>query len=87
MLRQTGAEVRDSLVQLAAVERFGLEGDGRRVARLGAADVDLAAQLHPGDSEDGAGVRTGQREGVLLVMLQQVQTACETYRGETFREL
>lgn len=65
-------------MQLAAVERFGLEGDDRGVARLGAADVDLAAQLHPGDGEDGAGVRTGQREGVFFIVLQQVQTALET---------
>lgn len=74
-------------MQLAAVERFGLEGDDCRVARLGAANVDFATQLHPGDGEDGAGVRTGQCEGVLLVVLQQVKTACETYSRETFREL
>lgn len=60
-------------MQLATVEGFGLEGDDRRVARLGAVDVDLAAQLHPGHSEDGAGVGAGQREGVLLFVLQQVE--------------
>lgn len=33
----------DSLVQLATIKWFGLEGDDSRVARLGAGDVDFAA--------------------------------------------
>lgn len=61
-------------MQLASVEGLGLKGDDCRVARLGAVDVDLPAQLYPGHGEDGAGVRAGQGEGVLLIMLQQIQT-------------
>lgn len=63
-------------MQFAAVEGFSLEGDDSRVARLGAVDVDLATQLHPGHSEDGASVGTRQREGVLLLVLQQVKATC-----------
>lgn len=46
-------------MQLATIKWFGLEGDDGRVARLGAGDVDFAAEFYPGDGEDGAGVRTG----------------------------
>ena len=59
-------------MQLATVEGLGQKVDDSGVASLGAVDVDLSPQLHPGHSEDGAGVGTGQREGVLLVVLQQV---------------
>lgn len=60
-------------MHLPTVERFGVEGDRGRVAALGAADGHFAPQLHPGHGEDGAGVGTGQREDVLLVVLQQTQ--------------
>ena len=67
-------------MQLASVEGLGVEGDDGRVAALGAGDDDLAAQLHPGHRQDGAGVGTGQREGVLLIVVQQGQAA---WGGET----
>lgn len=60
-------------VNFAPVEGFGVEGDGGGVAALGTADGDFPAQLHPGNGEDGAGVGAGQREDVLLVVLQQTQ--------------
>ena len=58
---------------LPSIERFGVKGDGGRVAALDAADGDLAPELHPGHGEDGAGVGTGQREDVLLVVLQETE--------------
>lgn len=58
-------------VNFASIERFGVEGDGGRVATLDTADGDFSAQFHPGHGEDGAGVGAGQREDVLFVMLQQ----------------
>ncbi len=58
---------------LPSIERLGVKGDGGRVAALGAVDGDFAPQLHPGHGEDGAGVGTGQREDVLLVVLQETE--------------
>lgn len=60
-------------VNFAPVERFGVEGDGGGVAALGTADGDFSAQFHPGHGEDGAGVGAGQREDVLLIVLQQTK--------------
>ncbi len=57
-------------MQLAPIERLCLEGDDCRVARLGAVDIDLSSQFHPGHSEDRAGISTGQTEGVFLTVLQ-----------------
>lgn len=68
-------------MNLPSVERLGVEGDGGRVAALGAADGHLPAQLHPGHGEDGAGVGARQREDVLLVVLQEAQDACEEEEG------
>lgn len=65
-----------SPVHLPSVEGLGVEGDGGRVAALDTVDGDLAAQLHPGHGEDGAGVGTGQREDVLLVVLQETEDPC-----------
>lgn len=70
----------DSLMQLATIKRFGLESDDCRVAWLGAGDVDFAAQFYPGDREDGAGICARQRERVLLIVLQHVQTSCRWRR-------
>lgn len=58
---------------LPSIERLGVKGDGGRVAALDAVDGDFAPQLHPGHGEDGAGVGTGQREDVLLVVLQETE--------------
>ena len=58
-----------SPVDLPSVEGLGVECDGGGVATLGTADGDLSPELHPGHSEDGAGVGTGQCEHVLLIML------------------
>lgn len=60
-------------MQLAPIERLGLEGDGCTVACLGAVHVDLSAQLHPGHGEDRAGIGRRQSKRVLFVVLQQVQ--------------
>lgn len=60
-------------VDLPPVERLGVEGDGGGVATLHTVDGDFAPQLHPGHGEDGAGVGTGQREDVLLVVLQEAK--------------
>lgn len=60
-------------VNFAPVERFGVEGDGGGVAALGTADGDFPAQFDPGHGEDGAGVGAGQREDVLLIVLQQTK--------------
>lgn len=65
-------------MQLAPIERLGLEGDCCTIACLGAVDVDLSAQLHPGHSENGAGIGRWQSERVLFTMLQQVQITWET---------
>lgn len=62
-------------MDLPSVEGLGVEGDGGRVAALGAADGHLPPQLHPGHREDGAGVGARQREDVLLVVLQETQDA------------
>ncbi len=62
-----------SPVNLPSIERFRVEGDGGRVAALDTVDGDFASQLHPGHSEDGAGVGTGQREDVLLIVLQETK--------------
>lgn len=50
-----------------------MKGDGGGVAALNAADGDFPPQLHPGHGEDGACVGAGQREDVLLVVLQETQ--------------
>lgn len=50
-----------------------MKGDGGGVAALNAANGDFSPQLHPGHGEDGAGVSTGQREDVLLVVLQETK--------------
>lgn len=60
-------------MNFAPVERFGVEGDGGGVAALGTADGDFPAQFDPGHGEDGAGVGAGQREDVLLIVLQQTK--------------
>lgn len=41
-------DVASDPVLLAPIERLGVEHDGGTVARLGAGDAALAAQLHPG---------------------------------------
>lgn len=58
-------------VHFPSVEGLGVECDGGGVATLGTVDGDFTPQLHPGHSEDGAGVGTGQREDVLLIVLQK----------------
>lgn len=68
-----GSRREPSPVDLPSVERLGVEGDGGRVAALDTVDGDFSPQLHPGHGEDGAGVGTGQREHVLLVMLQETK--------------
>lgn len=62
---------------LPSIERLGVKGDGGRVAALETVDRDFAPQLHPGHGEDGAGVGTGQREDVLLIVLQETKDSCE----------
>lgn len=62
-----------SPVYLPSIERLGVKGDGGGVAALDTVDGDLAPQFHPGHGEDGAGVGTGQREDVLLVVLQETE--------------
>ena len=69
-------------MDLPSIEGLGVEGDGGRVAALGTADGDLAAELHPRHGEDGAGVGAGQREHVLLVVLQQAQHPWEQEQEE-----
>lgn len=58
---------------LPSVERLCVEGHCGRVAALDTVDGDFAPQLHPGHSEDGAGVGTGQCEDVLLVVLEEIK--------------
>lgn len=58
---------------LPSVERLCVEGHCGRVAALDTVDGDFAPQLHPGHSEDGAGVGTGQCEDVLLVVLKEIK--------------
>lgn len=48
-----------------------MECHGGRVPGLGTTDVDLPSKLHPWDSEDRAGVGTGQREDVFFPMVQE----------------
>lgn len=60
-------------MQLAPIERLGLEGDCCTIACLGAVHGHLSAQLHPGHCEDRAGIGRRQSECVLFTMLQQVQ--------------
>lgn len=60
-------------VYLPSIERLGVKGDSGRVATLNTADGDFSTQLHPGHGEDRAGVGAGQREDVLLIVLQQTQ--------------
>lgn len=55
-----------------SIEGFGVERDGGRVSAFGAADGNFPTQLHPGHCEDGASVSRGQREHVLLIMLQEM---------------
>lgn len=62
-----------SPVHFSSIERFGVKGNSSWVATLSTADGDFSAQLHPRHSEDGAGVGAGQREHILLIMLQKVQ--------------
>ena len=64
-------------MDLPPVEGLGVEGDGGRVAALGTADGDLSPELHPGHGEDGAGEGAGQREHVVLVVVQQAQHSWE----------
>lgn len=66
-----------SPMYLPSVERLCVEGHCGRVAALGTVDGDFAPQLHPGHSEDGAGVGTGQCEDVLLVVLEEIK---DSYR-------
>lgn len=73
-------------MNLPSVEGLGVEGDGGRVAALGAADGHLPAQLHPGHREDGAGVGARQREDVLLVVFQEAQDAWEEEKEEDGNE-
>lgn len=73
----TGKRQTRSPVDLPAVEGLGVEGDGGRVAALGAADGHLSPQLHPGHSEDGAGIGARQREDILLIVLQETQDTWE----------
>lgn len=58
-------------VDLPAVEGLCVECHGGRVPGLGTTDVDLPSKLHPWDSEDRAGVGTGQREDVFFPMVQE----------------
>lgn len=60
-------------MHLPSVERLRVKRHRGRVAALDAVDGDFAPQLHPGNREDGAGVGAGQREDVLLVVLQETQ--------------
>lgn len=62
-----------SPMYLPSVERLCVEGHCGRVAALDTVDGDFAPQLHPGHSEDGAGVGTGQCEDVLLVVLEEIK--------------
>lgn len=64
-------------MNFASIERFGVEGDGGRVATLHTADGDFSTQFHPGNGEDGAGVGAGQREHVLFIVLQQTEDSWE----------
>lgn len=48
-----------------------MERHGGRVPSLGTTDVDLPSKLHPWDSEDGAGVGTGQREDIVFPIVQE----------------
>lgn len=54
-----------------AIEGLRVERHRGRVPSLGTADVHLPSKLHPWDSEDGAGVGTGQREDVFFPMVQE----------------
>ena len=56
-------------VLLAAVEGLGVEHDVGAVARLGADDAALAAQLHPGHRQDGPGHTQAEEEGSGLVVV------------------
>lgn len=58
-------------VDLPAVEGLCVECHGGRVPGLGTIDVDLPSKLHPWDSEDRAGVGTGQREDIVFPMVQE----------------
>lgn len=58
-----------SPVNFSSIERFGVKGDGGRVATLDTADGDFPAQFNPGHGEDGAGVGAGQRKDVLFIVL------------------
>ena len=71
-------DVRRDAVLLAAIEGLGVEHDVGAVARLGADDAALAAQLHPGHRQDGPGhTETGEELGsvvVVVVVDGEVQT-------------
>lgn len=69
-------------MNFASIERFGVEGDGGRVATLDTADGDFSAQFDPGHGEDGAGVGAGQREDVLFIVLQQTEDSWEEEEEE-----
>lgn len=69
---------------LSTIEGFGVESDSGRVSTLGTVDSDLSPKFYPWHSEDGAGIGTGQREHVLLIMLQQIQHTWEKQdRGDS----
>lgn len=68
-------------VHLPPIEGLCVKGNCGRVAAVGAVDGHFAPQLYPGHGEDGAGVRAGQREDVLLVVLQQTQRSWEETRS------
>lgn len=73
-------------MHLPTVERLGVKGDGGRVAALDTTDRDFTSQFHPGHGEDGAGVGAGQREDVLLVMLQETQDSCVDKENEGVKD-
>lgn len=58
-------------MDLPAIEGLRVECHRGRVPSLGTADVHLPSKLHPWDSEDGAGVGTGQREDVFFPVVQE----------------
>lgn len=59
-------------VLLPAIEGFGVEDDVRTVARLGAGDVALAAQLHPrhGQNRPGQTDRLGSNRARQRAMMR-----------------
>ena len=64
-----------NLVDVGAEELFALELDVCVVVGLRARHGHLAAELDPGDGEDAAAVRGGERADVLLVVVHQGELA------------